>query len=624
MVVAGIHGDETVPIAVASALRHVLEVEGPGRVVIAAATNPAAILAGSRYCGDGGVDLNRMFPPSALPERGAAAAHALSLLRLIEDQIPIGSRALLLDLHESLGAADSRHHSYWIYRPKAGSRFQSPLPQPLLGATGSVPEIDLDAAAFRGTLVEAFIDRTDLRNPASARAGLVVETLRAALTLPVAANRYLAVVLAAASAFGLRLRVRYAGWRWRVEGLTPGLGAVGAEAEAEAKAGGGAGAGAGPAPAAPIPAQDPDAGAVSDPARSEGPPAPTDAGAAPAGVARLRYSVQDAPDGFLKPATPGSAGIDLPIAETVSLPLGRIVTIRTGLRLEIPPGYQGQIVPRGSTLMRGLHVQTGTVDSDFRGELVVAVQRVRRSEVEFLGPESAPIAQLVIVPILPLGTIHFERVDDLRVALPATTRGEGKLASTTPAAREAFVHDAERSERDLAASASASAKVAARCTALDERDERVAAARARSEPPRTFNAEISAAISAALSSVSSSRGPETAAPETAAPETEREPPWCRALRQSRTGPSLRGIDPGGQAVAATATAAVATATAMAAVAADRRGGHAEGVPRFVAMIPVTWDGGSTVAGLGEDGRAYLYRHNRRVWVPYPTKLAAAD
>lgn len=75
-------------------------------------------------------------------------------------------------------------------------------------------------------------------------------------------------------------------------------------------------------------------------------------------------------------ATPGASGLDLfaCIEGQASLMLGpqpRIVG--TGIAIEAPPGYDVQIRPRSGLSSRGVGVALGTVDSDYRGEVLATM-----------------------------------------------------------------------------------------------------------------------------------------------------------------------------------------------------------------------------------------------------------
>lgn len=125
-------------------------------------------------------------------------------------------------------------------------------------------------------------------------------------------------------------------------------------------------------------------------------------------------------------ATPRAAGADLKahIPRDISVDPGERVLIPTGLRMEIPPGWEAQVRPRsGSALKTGITVlnSPGTIDSDYRGELKVILINLG-SEKAGISPGER-IAQLVIAPA---ARAVFER----REELSPTDRGSGGFGST--------------------------------------------------------------------------------------------------------------------------------------------------------------------------------------------------
>jgi dUTP pyrophosphatase len=126
------------------------------------------------------------------------------------------------------------------------------------------------------------------------------------------------------------------------------------------------------------------------------------------------------------PASAGSAGSDLRAAvdrEVVLAPAER-VAIPTGLCLEIPLGWEGQVRPRsGLALRHGITVVNapGTVDSDYRGELMVLLVNLGREP--FTIRRGDRIAQLVLAPVH--AAVFEERLD-----LSTTERGSGGFGST--------------------------------------------------------------------------------------------------------------------------------------------------------------------------------------------------
>jgi len=73
--------------------------------------------------------------------------------------------------------------------------------------------------------------------------------------------------------------------------------------------------------------------------------------------------------------TSGSAACDIITPETVTIPPHETVCVSSGLRVELPHGYEMNIDPRSSTFRKGLMV-AGKIDSDFRGEFGIVIQNV--------------------------------------------------------------------------------------------------------------------------------------------------------------------------------------------------------------------------------------------------------
>jgi dUTP pyrophosphatase len=125
-------------------------------------------------------------------------------------------------------------------------------------------------------------------------------------------------------------------------------------------------------------------------------------------------------------ASAGSSGLDLraAVAGSTHLAPGERVAIPTGLVVEIPAGYEGQIRPRsGLALRHGVTVANapGTIDSDYRGE--VAVVLVNLGGEPFAVERGDRVAQLVVAPV---AAVELEEVDELG----GSGRGEGGFGST--------------------------------------------------------------------------------------------------------------------------------------------------------------------------------------------------
>lgn len=132
------------------------------------------------------------------------------------------------------------------------------------------------------------------------------------------------------------------------------------------------------------------------------------------------------PEGFEpERASPGAAGFDLRAhidAPVVIQPRDRGV-VATGVRIELPPGYEAQVRPRSGLAFRhGITVLNapGTIDSDYRGEISVAL--INTSDAPYTVERGDRIAQLVVAPIVDC--------EFVRESLSESQRGEGGFGST--------------------------------------------------------------------------------------------------------------------------------------------------------------------------------------------------
>lgn len=123
-------------------------------------------------------------------------------------------------------------------------------------------------------------------------------------------------------------------------------------------------------------------------------------------------------------ATYGSAGFDLRAAHNAKVFSKKHTVVNTGLRLQIPQGYEMQIRPRsGLALKHGVTVLNtpATIDSDYTGEIRVIL--INHGDEVFSIKKGDRIAQGVICKVY---HADFEIVD----ALDNTERGNGGFGST--------------------------------------------------------------------------------------------------------------------------------------------------------------------------------------------------
>ena len=124
--------------------------------------------------------------------------------------------------------------------------------------------------------------------------------------------------------------------------------------------------------------------------------------------------------------SPYSAGADLYacIENEITIAPNETVLVKTGLAMELSCGYVALIYARsGLASKRGLAPanKVGVVDSDYRGEIMVALHN--HSNVPQTVAKDERIAQMVITPYI---TAEFTEAD----SLSDTVRGEGGFGST--------------------------------------------------------------------------------------------------------------------------------------------------------------------------------------------------
>lgn len=121
-----------------------------------------------------------------------------------------------------------------------------------------------------------------------------------------------------------------------------------------------------------------------------------------------------------------AAGWDLYALDEYVVPFRKSVKLRTGLRVAIPVGYEGQVRARSSLGSKGLILphSIGTIDADYRGELFVLMTWIGEGE-SYRVKAGERIAQLLISPIpeVSFKEVSIEQLGD-------TKRGDGGFGST--------------------------------------------------------------------------------------------------------------------------------------------------------------------------------------------------
>ncbi|MEW5737255.1 MAG: dUTP diphosphatase [Thermodesulfobacteriota bacterium] len=124
--------------------------------------------------------------------------------------------------------------------------------------------------------------------------------------------------------------------------------------------------------------------------------------------------------------TEHASGMDVcaAVKENLLLRPGDIALVPTGLAAAIPPGFEIQVRPRSGLAVKhgiGIPNSPGTVDADYRGEIMVGL--VNLSQKEYTVRRGDRIAQLVVCPVT--------RAVLCEVAeLPESERGPGGFGHT--------------------------------------------------------------------------------------------------------------------------------------------------------------------------------------------------
>ncbi|MDD7409293.1 MAG: dUTP diphosphatase [Anaerovoracaceae bacterium] len=143
-------------------------------------------------------------------------------------------------------------------------------------------------------------------------------------------------------------------------------------------------------------------------------------------IIRLKTKKLDERAHMPKYASETAAGMDLYALMDAPLIIhpGQTVMIHTGLAMEIPKGYAGFVYARsGLAVKQGLAPanKVGVVDSDYRGEIMIALYN--HSDQDRVIEDGERAAQMVIAPVQHAWVVECDELSD-------TERGEGGFGST--------------------------------------------------------------------------------------------------------------------------------------------------------------------------------------------------
>lgn len=140
---------------------------------------------------------------------------------------------------------------------------------------------------------------------------------------------------------------------------------------------------------------------------------------------KFKKLVQDAVIPHYAHGPEADAGMDLTAVEDTELRFGVPTLIHTGISLELPPGFEGQVRSRsGLAFKSGIFVlnSPGTIDPSFRGEIGVILMNLGDTSGTRI-KKGDRIAQLVVAP-------YAQCVIEVGGDLSETARGEKGFGST--------------------------------------------------------------------------------------------------------------------------------------------------------------------------------------------------
>ena len=121
-------------------------------------------------------------------------------------------------------------------------------------------------------------------------------------------------------------------------------------------------------------------------------------------------------------AKSGDAGMDIFVAEDVTVNPGQSIGIKSGLAFEVPEGYVGLLWDKsGLSIKHGIKILGGVLDSGFRGEVIVGVINLGKEPYTF--EKGHKLTQMLIQPV---ERVEIEEVE----ILSESERGSGGLGST--------------------------------------------------------------------------------------------------------------------------------------------------------------------------------------------------
>jgi len=121
-------------------------------------------------------------------------------------------------------------------------------------------------------------------------------------------------------------------------------------------------------------------------------------------------------------STGHAAAFDIYAIEDDVLTIGEVQAVRTGIALEIPPGWYGQLKTRSGMASKGFAVMGGVLDSDYRGEVRVILANIGQCDLLHYHAGDR-IAQLCISVVPSVEMVEVPELSD-------SSRGNAGFGST--------------------------------------------------------------------------------------------------------------------------------------------------------------------------------------------------
>lgn len=120
----------------------------------------------------------------------------------------------------------------------------------------------------------------------------------------------------------------------------------------------------------------------------------------------------------------GNAGWDLYATETIEVNNGQIVKVPVNAHFAIPTGYYGRVTPRSGLSSEGVNIIPGTIDSNYRGQIMAIVQNISGKKITI--ERGMKLAQIIF---LRHEIPEFEEVESVE-ELGETSRGQQGFGSS--------------------------------------------------------------------------------------------------------------------------------------------------------------------------------------------------